>query len=57
MAGIMGVAGILVLTGVLFTQGVSMQIRVMFGLVLILYSVYRIMMTRVRSKQAESPEE
>ena len=57
MSGVMGVGGILILTGVLMTQGVSTQIRVLFGLVLILYSVYRFMMTRVRSKQAESPEE
>jgi hypothetical protein len=57
MAGIMGVVGILVLGGVLMSQGVSTQIRVIFGLVLVLYSVYRFMMTRTRSKQAESPEE
>ena len=57
MSGIMGVAGILVLSGVLMSQGVSTQIRIIFGLVLVLYSVYRFMMTRTRSKQAESPEE
>ena len=57
MSGIMGVAGVLVLSGVLMTQGVSTQIRIIFGLVLVLYSVYRFMMTRTRSKQAESPEE
>jgi len=45
------------LSGVLMSQGVSTQIRVIFGLVLVLYSVYRFMMTRTRSKQAESPEE
>lgn len=57
MSGIMGAAGILVLSGVLMNQGVSTQIRVSFGLVLVLYSVYRFMMTRTRSKKAESPEE
>ena len=57
MSGIMGVAGVLVLSGVLMSQGVSTQIRIIFGLVLVLYSVYRFMMTRTRSKQAESPEE
>ena len=57
MSGVMGVVGILVLSGVLMSQGVSTQIRVIFGLVLVLYSVYRFMMTRARSKQAESPEE
>jgi hypothetical protein len=57
MSGIMGVAGVFVLSGVLMSQGVSTQIRIIFGLVLVLYSVYRFMMTRTRSKQAESPEE
>jgi hypothetical protein len=57
MSGIMGVAGILVMSGVLMSQGVSTQIRVVFGIVLVLYSVYRFMMTRTRSRQAESPEE
>ena len=57
MSVVMGVVGILVLSGVLMSQGVSTQIRVIFGLVLVLYSVYRFMMTRARSKQAESPEE
>ena len=57
MSGLMGVAGILVLSGVLMSQGVSTQIRVMFGVVLVLYSVYRFMITRTRAKQAESPEE
>jgi hypothetical protein len=57
MSGIMGVAGVLVLSGILMTEGVSAEIRVIFGLVLVLYSVYRFMMTRMRSRQAESPEE
>jgi hypothetical protein len=57
MAGVMGVAGVLVLSGVLMSQGVPTEIRVIFGCVLVLYSVYRFMMTRTRSKQAESPEE
>jgi hypothetical protein len=57
MAGIMGVAGILIASGVLMSRGVSTQIRVMFGVVLVLYSVYRFMVTRARSRQTESPEE
>lgn len=57
MSGIMGVAGVLVLSGVLMSQGVSTQNRVIFGVVLVLYSVYRFMMTRTRSRQNESPEE
>ena len=57
MSGIMGVAGVLVSSGVLMSQGVSTEVRIIFGLVLVLYSVYRFIMTRARSKQAESPEE
>jgi hypothetical protein len=57
MSGIMGIAGILVATGVLMSQGMSSQMRVIFGLVLVLYSVYRFMMTRARTRQTESTEE
>jgi len=57
MSGVMGIAGILVLSGVLMTEGVTTQIRVIFGIVLVLYSVYRFMITRARSRQSESSEE
>ena len=57
MAGVMGLAGILILSGVLMTQGISAQARTIFGCVLVLYSVYRFVMTRLRAKQAENPEE
>ena len=57
MSGIMGIFGILVASGVLMSQGMSSQMRVIFGLVLVLYSVYRFMMTRARTRQAESTEE
>lgn len=57
MSGIMGLCGVLVASGVLMSQGMSSQMRVIFGLVLVLYSVYRFMMTRARARQAESTEE
>jgi uncharacterized membrane protein YfcA len=53
----MGIVGILVLTGVLGKEGTPLQFRVLFGVVLILYSVYRFMMTRARKKQEEGSEE
>jgi len=57
IAGLMGVVGILVLSGILMTNGLTSQLRVLFGIVLVLYSVYRFMMTRTRSKQREMPDE
>jgi len=57
IAGLMGVVGILVLSGILMTNGLTSQLRVLFGIVLVLYSVYRFMMTRTRAKQREMPDE
>ena len=53
----MGIVGILVLIGVLVKEDTPLQVRVLFGVVLILYSVYRFMMTRARNKQEEGSEE
>lgn len=53
----MAIVGVLVLGGILVKDGTPVQLRILFGIVLILYSVYRFMMTRARAKQAESPEE
>ncbi len=50
---LMATVGILVLTGVLMTDGMTAQLRVLFGIVLVLYSVYRFMMTRARTRQEE----
>ena len=57
IAGIMGVVGILVLSGVLMANGMLSQPRVLFGIVLVLYSAYRFVMTRARSRQQEVPDE
>lgn len=57
MSGLMAVVGVLVLSGILALEGMPVQLRLLFGGVLILYSVYRFMMTRTRSKQAESSDE
>ena len=53
----MGIVGVLVLTGVLAKEGTPAQFRILFGIVLILYSVYRFTMTRARHKQEEESEE
>ena len=57
MSGLMAVVGVLVLSGILALEGLPVQLRLLFGVVLILYSVFRFMMTRTRAKQAESSEE
>jgi hypothetical protein len=57
MAGLMGIVGILVLTGVLSHEATPLQVRILFGIVLVLYSVYRFMVTRARIRQEEGSEE
>jgi hypothetical protein len=57
ISGLMGVVGVLVLTGVLAKDGTPVQFRILFGIVLVLYSAYRFMMTRTRHKQEEGSEE
>jgi hypothetical protein len=57
ISGLMGIVGILVLTGVLAKEGTPVQFRILFGIVLVLYSVYRFTVTRARHKQEEGSEE
>ena len=57
ISGLMAVVGILVLSGILITKGTPTEMRVLFGIVLILYGVYRFVITRIRAKQTESPDE
>jgi hypothetical protein len=57
MSLVMAAVGVLVLSGVLVKEGMPAQLRILFGVVLVLYSVYRFMMTRARTKQTESPDE
>ena len=57
MSGLMGAVGVLVLSGILVLQGMPVTLRILFGSVLVMYSVYRFLMTRSRAKQAESTDE
>jgi len=57
ISGLMGIVGVLVLAGVLAKEGTPVQFRILFGIVLILYGVYRFTMTRARHKQEEGSEE
>jgi hypothetical protein len=56
MSGLMAVVGVLVLSGIVALEGLPVQLRLLFGVVLILYGVFRFMMTRSRAKQAESSD-
>jgi len=53
----MSIVGVLVVMGILMSDGMTSELRMIFGSVLILYSVYRFMMTRTRSRQEEDSEE
>ena len=50
-------AGILLFTGFLLPPSVPVQLRVMFGIVLVLLSVYRIVITRTKQRQAYDNED
>jgi hypothetical protein len=57
MSGLMGIVGVLVLSGILMSEGMASQLRILFGGILILYSVYRFIMTRTRARQEEDLDE
>jgi hypothetical protein len=57
MSGLMGIVGVLVLGGILMSEGMPSQLRILFGGILILYSVYRFIMTRTRARQEENLDE
>ena len=57
MSGFMAIVGILVLSGILASEGLPSKLRLLFGAVLILYSVYRFVVTRRHAQQAESSDE
>ena len=57
MSALMAVVGILVLSGILALEGLSSRLRLLFGVVLILYSVYRFVVTRKHVQQTESSNE
>ncbi len=56
VAVVMGVAGIMILAGYLFSEGVPEKFRLMFGIVIVLMSVYRFVLTRSRALQRQREE-
>ena len=57
ISGLMGIVGVLVLAGTLASESLTPQLRVPFGVVFILYSVYRFVMTRTRARREENSDE
>lgn len=50
-------AGIVVLAGFRMFDGAPQQFRIIFGVVLILFSIYRFLVTRTRAKQTARDDE
>jgi hypothetical protein len=52
-----GIFGILVLTGGVINEGMPSNVRIAFGVVLVLFGVYRFAVTRLRATQAERKDQ
>jgi hypothetical protein len=53
ISGVMSVAGVLILTGIISNEGMPPKVWITFGVVLVLFGVYRFVLTRMRASQAE----
>jgi hypothetical protein len=52
LSGVTAIAAVIILTGLFLPDGVPMQLRITFGVVLFLLAVYRFVITWVQEKQA-----
>ena len=50
-------AGVLVLSGILLSEGIPVQFRITFGVVLVLLGIYRFIVTRLHSNEARRFDE
>ena len=57
ISGIVGIFGILVLTEGVANEGMPSNVRIAFGVVLVLFGIYRFAMTRLRATQAERKDQ
>lgn len=57
ISGVVGVFGILVLVGGVVSEGMPSNVRIAFGVVLVLFGIYRFAVTRMRATQAERKDE
>jgi hypothetical protein len=57
MSGVMTIFGILVLTGLVVSEGLPSKFRITFGIVLVLFGIYRFAVTRIRASQAEGMDQ
>jgi NADH:ubiquinone oxidoreductase subunit 6 (subunit J) len=47
------VVGVLILSGFLFPPNVPQKFRIMFGVVLVLYGIYRFLTSRIKKRQKD----
>ncbi|MBL0175953.1 MAG: hypothetical protein IPP94_11940 [Ignavibacteria bacterium] len=52
LSGVTAIAAVIILTGVFLPPSVPAQLRITFGIVLVLLAVYRFVITWVQEKQA-----
>lgn len=57
ISGVVGIFGILVLTGGVVNEGMPSNVRIAFGVVLVLFGIYRFAVTRMRATQAERQDQ
>jgi hypothetical protein len=57
ISGVMGVFGILVLSGAVVNEGMPSNVRIAFGVVLVLFGIYRFAVTRMRASQAKRKDQ
>jgi hypothetical protein len=57
VSGLVSVFGVLVLTGVVVKEGMPPKLQITFGVVLLLFGIYRFAVTRMRSSRIERVDE
>lgn len=57
ISGAVGIFGILVLTGGVVNEGMPSNVRIAFGVVLVLFGIYRYVVTRMRASQDEGDDQ
>ncbi|MEK6755412.1 MAG: hypothetical protein AABZ02_04585 [Bacteroidota bacterium] len=53
ISGLVTIFGILVLTGLVVNEGMPSKFRITFGIVLVLFGIFRFAVTRTRASRAE----
>jgi len=53
MSGLLSLSGIIVISGFLLPPHIPQKFRIMFGIVLLLYGIYRFITLRVKQQQKD----